>query len=364
MARNAATALDGVRVLDLTSGPVGGTATAVLADFGADVIKVEPPGGDPLRRLTSSPLWLRGKRSIVLDLRDARSQSRLRGLAEQADVAVVPGPAERAVRLSADAERLWACNSALVHCSISGWGARGPYAHYPGYEGLVAAKSGRMLAFAGQIARPGPVYAAVRVASHAAAQGAVQTSLLQGLLPYDLAGLLLVQLAAHGVPGLIDPSAMGDGMPTLNYHPVQAADGRWLQLGNLLEHLFYAFLEATDLLSEMLADERFQGSPARWTREATEAARDRILTRLQERSAEEWMEVFRANGNVAAEPWLSCQDALAHPDLLANGDVIEIEQPGLGPVRQIGPIARLCATPARVSRPSRGWSRHGSDRPR
>ena len=66
--------LDDLRVIDLSSGPAGGMATMVLADFGADVIKVERPGGDPFRRLAASPTWLRGKRSVELDLRQSEGR--------------------------------------------------------------------------------------------------------------------------------------------------------------------------------------------------------------------------------------------------------------------------------------------------
>ena len=88
---------DDIRVIDLSSGPVGGIATMMLADYGADVIKVERPGGDPFRRLTASPVWLRGKRSITLDIGDEASRGRLRELAAGADVVVAsfrPGRAE------------------------------------------------------------------------------------------------------------------------------------------------------------------------------------------------------------------------------------------------------------------------------
>lgn len=362
--------LRGIRVVDLSSGPVGGAATVVLADFGADVIKLEPPAGDRFRTQAAAPLWLRGKRSAVLDLTLRDGRASLRRLARGADVVVVSGPPGRAAQLGADFESLSAENPGLVHCAISGWGPRGPYADYPGYEGLVAAKSGRMGAFTGQRARAGPAFAAVRVASHAASQGAVhgilaallarertgrgqrvETSLLQGMLPFDLAALLLVQLAERD-QNAPDPTAMGGGMPTLNYHPVMASDGRWIQLGNLLEHLFYAFLDAIDLLPELLADERFAGPPATWSGDVLEEARDRILMRVRERPAAAWMERFRSNGNVAAEPYLTTQEALDQPDLVANGDVVRQQHPELGELRMIGPIAQLTRTPGRADVPA------------
>jgi crotonobetainyl-CoA:carnitine CoA-transferase CaiB-like acyl-CoA transferase len=306
---------------------------------------------------------LRGKRSVVLDLEEDGAQEHLHSLTDSADVLVESFRPGRARRLGADFETLSVRNPQLVHCSITGWGPRGPYAHYPGYEGLVAAKSGRMISFAGQRPREGPGFAAIPVGCHAASQGAVhgilaaliarqqtgrggrvETSLLQGMLPYDLFQLLTVQLAER-TSGAVAPPVPVGGMPTLNYHPVMTRDGRWIQLGNLLEHLFFAFLDAAGLLTELLDDERYQGPPEGWESDALEEARDRILQRMRERTADEWMQIFHASGNVAGEPFRSSQQALEHPDLVDNGDVVESQHPVLGAVRQIGLLARLTATP-------------------
>ena len=137
-------------------------------------------------------------------------------------------------------------------------------------------------------------------------------------------------------------------MPTLNYHPLRTSDGKWIQCGNLLEHLFYSFLDAIDLLGEFLIDEKFQGSPAVWSVEATEEARDRILIRMQERTADEWMQAFAENGNVAAEPIISAAEALSHIDLVEGQGLVEIDDASVGAVTQIAPIAELVATPASV----------------
>ena len=174
--------LDGRRVIDLSVGPVGGLATTVLSDFGADVIKVERPGGDPFRSLPSWPLWLRGKRSVEIDLAQREGRDRLAHLVQGSDVVVSSFSPARAVRLGADWATLSALNPGLVFASITGFGARGPYRDLPGYEGIVAARTGRISVFADQKPRPGPTFAALGVASHAAAQGAVHgivASLLQ-----------------------------------------------------------------------------------------------------------------------------------------------------------------------------------------
>jgi crotonobetainyl-CoA:carnitine CoA-transferase CaiB-like acyl-CoA transferase len=359
--------LSGIRVLDTSTGPVGGLATMVLADFGADVIKVEPPGGDRFRSLPASPLWLRGKRSVVLDLHRTDDQARLHNLVRHSDVVVVSGPPDRPTRWGIDATGAESLQPSIVHCSITGWGERGPLANLPGYASAVAARAGRMQAFAGQVQRPGPVFAAMPVNIHAAAHGAVQgilsalivrdrgggaqrvtTSLLQSLLPFDLVELLLVQLAERGdieMPPRVE-------MPTLNYHPVMSKDGVWIQCGNLLEHLFLSFLDAIDVYGELLEDERFLEPPVSWTPDAVEHARDRILLRMQEKTVDEWMHVFNTNGNVAAEPYRTPAQALAHPDLVDNAAVVTLHDKSVGDVTMIGAIANLTGTPAHIERPA------------
>ena len=371
-------ALDGIRVIDTSTGPVGGITTMVLADFGADVIKIEPPGGDRFRSLTSAPVWLRGKRSVVLDLRHERET--LHDLVRGADVLVVSGPPKRAAAWGIDADAAERLQPSLVHCSITGWGTSGPLADIPAYDAIVAARSGRMMAFERQLRRGGPVFAALPVLSHAAAHGAVQgiasglfarertgqpqrvhTSLLQGALPYDLIDLLLVEVAKR--TGVVGPglASMGGDLPTLNYHPLLAADGRWIQCGNLLEHLFMSCLDAMGLLSEMLTDDRFVESPSMWSPDTIEVARNLMLERAMTKPADEWMKLFRENGNVAAEIFHTTAEALHHPDLVGNGDVVEYDDPHVGRMRTVGPIAHMTATPAAIRRPGPRVGEHTTE---
>ena len=353
--------LDDLRVLDLSEGPIGGITTMVLADFGADVVKVERPGGDPWRSVANSPMWLRGKRSTVLDLTTDEGRQSLGRLAEGADVVVMSGRPGKAGALGADYETLSAINPALVYCAITGFGPEGPYAGYPGYEAVVAARLGRMLTFSGLADREGPAYPAVQAGSHATSQAAlhgilaalmareesgrgqlVETSLLQGLFAYDLGGLFRAQLGDR-FPEIFAGLAM-PVMPTLNYHALQTKDGRWLQFGNLMAHLFDNYLAAVDL-ADIFADPDYEGSPATWSEEARERLRDRMFERMLERTADEWMETFIEHGGVAATPFQSTQQALDDPDLVLNEHVVEREHPSLGTVRQLGALARLTATP-------------------
>ena len=358
----------GLRVLDLGSGPVSGVATMVLSDFGADVIALERPGGDPWRRAPASEVWLRGKRSVTVDLRSEAGRARLRALAATADVAVAAAAPGAALRLGCDYASLAEANPGLVYCSITGFGPTGPLAGYRGRESVVAARAGRMQTLSGVAAREGPTYAAVPVGRHAAAQGAVagilaalierersgrgqlvETSLLQGILLYDIHGLLLRQLARR------DPATYGPGttlgetdrLPQLHYQPVQAADGRWIQLGNLIERLFRSYLEVAGL-SDLGSEPRFAGPPNTLAPGPKEELRRAMLERMRDRGSGEWMEEFVADGNIAAEPYQSTQQALDHPDLVANEQVVTRRHPRLGELRQPGVLARLEQTPGSV----------------
>ena len=143
--------LDGVRVVDLTTVVSGPYGTLLLADFGADVIKVEAPTGDLARDLGPrvhagmAAVFLncnRGKRSVVLDLGTEEGRAQLRELAATADVVIHNMRRDAAVRCGADPQTLTAVNPQLVHCAIVGFGADGPYADLPAYDDTVQAVSG------------------------------------------------------------------------------------------------------------------------------------------------------------------------------------------------------------------------------
>src|SRR5579883_1502630 len=218
---------DGLVVLDFSWGMAGGLATAVLADFGSEVIKIEPPSGDPFRNHPAWLSWNRGKKSAVIDLKNAAGREQAQRLAAQADVVIEtfrPGVTQR---LGIDYATLSSINPRLVYASISGWGQQGPLSQVPGYEGAIAAKSGRMMDFSGQMNREGPAYSAVQVATWASSQAAVrgilavllsrdtagrgqwvQTSILQNMIPYDLAGLMMRQLSRKD-PKKFSPGSLG-----------------------------------------------------------------------------------------------------------------------------------------------------------
>jgi crotonobetainyl-CoA:carnitine CoA-transferase CaiB-like acyl-CoA transferase len=130
-------------------------------------------------------------------------------------------------------------------------------------------------------------------------------------------------------------------MPSLYYHPAQAGDGRWMQFGNLLPHLFDNFLLVTELM-DVLADPDFDAKQLLLPPEKHEAFRERMLERIQSRTSAEWMADCIANGGVVATTYQTTQQALDDPDIVANGHVIDRPDGG----RQLGPLARLTRTPA------------------
>ena len=152
----------------------GALCALVMADYGAEVIKVEPPGGDPYRFEPGWISWNRGKKGVVLDLNTGEGRERAIRLIGEADVLVEsfrPGDMEAWGLSYKDLAQLY---PRLVYCSITGFGQEGPLRRVKGYEGVVAAKAGRMLNLQGQPNRDGPVYSAVPTGSWHASQAALR----------------------------------------------------------------------------------------------------------------------------------------------------------------------------------------------
>ena len=295
------------------------------------------------------------------DLRDAEDAAKVRRLiAESADAVLTTLNRQQRERLGLDREAIGRPD--LVLGVIEGFGEDGPYAAYPGYEPVVAAKSGRMLSFAGVADRDGPNYAALQVGVHATAQSAAaallaalagreatghgfsfDTSMLRGMMPYEMGIMAMAQLWDKGL--LERPQAARDrtkSMPTLNYHPVRTKDGHWLQLGNLLPHLLANFFRASGLADE-LREAKYEGDPMRWPRETLEGFRDRLFAHMQTKTLAEWTDIFVADGGVVSHPYQTTQDALADPDIVANGHVVE-RNGGT----QLGLLANLTQSPGKA----------------
>jgi crotonobetainyl-CoA:carnitine CoA-transferase CaiB-like acyl-CoA transferase len=360
--------LAGIRILDLTSMVSGPSATMLLADQGAEVIKVENPlnGGDHTRLANNrrggvSASFLnnnRGKRSVALDLKRSAAVAALLRLAATADVFVQnfrPGVAER-MGLGEDAVR--AAAPGIVYVSINGFGETGPYAQKPVYDPLIQAVSGLASVQAGsdevtpRLVRTilpdkltGTVAAqAITAALLARARGApgqhVRISMLDAVLAFlwtsDMGSQTFVEEAipqqeAASFIDLIYETATG---------PITVAvqsDKEWRALVAALER------------PEWLADPRF-ATPALRQRHINERLA-LIQEVLRTGSAEEWLQRLDAAG-VPCAPVLTRTQVLSHPQVQANGAVVETQHPAAGRLRQARPAARFSATPAALGRPA------------
>ena len=362
---------DGITVLDFTSGRAGGVATMVMSDFGAEVIKVEPPGGEKFRNSPGSIQWNRGKKSVVLDLKIPDGQEKARGLARLADVVVEnfrPGVTQR---LGIDYDTLRDGHPGLVYASLTSFGTSGPYAQYKGYDAVVAAKSGRMMMFAGQNPREGPNYVVTQGVCHAAATALVrgitsalylrektgmgqrvETSMLKAVTTYDHVSWIhgqMVRSRPEEYPP--DPSVgTGRGNPT-GYLPARTKDGQWIQLGNVVERLFRSMMHSLDM-DFIYEDPRFKTAPA-LDQEAVAALERIMLEKVQEKTLDEWMAIFLSReGNAAAEPYHASEQALDHPQIVHNGNVQDVDVPGVGSTRQLGPMVKMTETPGSAQGPA------------
>ena len=361
--------LEGITVLDFTSGMAGSIATMVLSDFGAESSRSSRPratcsghfqrrcNGTEARRASSST-WGDGRRKV-------------QELARRADVVVEsfrPGTADR---LGIGYDALSADHPGLVYCSITGYGPVGPYAGYKAYEGLIAAKCGRLMSFAGQTKREGPGYGAVNVASHSAAMAAargmvaallvrdttgrgqrVETSLLQAINYYDISQWIVSQMMER-FPEEFPPAPANAARrpPSVQYLQVRTRDGHWIQLANLIKRLFVAEIRAIGL-GHIFDDPRFARAPE-LEDDAREELRRMILRRMQDKTLDEWMDLFvNQEGDVAAEPFMTSRQGLAHPQMLHNGMVQEVIDPTVGPMRQVGVLSQMDATPASIKGPA------------
>ncbi len=362
---------DGLRVIDFSQSYPGALATMVLADAGAEVIKVEPPGGDPTRRHYASVMWHRGKKSVVADLKTRDELERARGLVRGADAVVEsfrPGVADR---LGIGYEALKDENPGLVYCSVTGFGSKGPLSGVKGYEGIVAAAVGRFAAFDGMVAKDGPVYASQQLGSYGAAMLTVQgmmgalrvrqqtgrgqkveTSLLQALTCYDLHSWIAWQLAQRGTPAISPPP----GGPIPAYMPARTRDGSWLQLGNLTVDTQRNFLDAVGL-THLLEDPRYETMPGFSNPDDMAALHTMCLEKMLEKDRDEWMKIFMTS-DIAGEPLRTTQQGLNHDQVLHNGNMVDLADPIVGPTRQLGPLAKFSDTPVGPKGPSPSVGQH------
>jgi formyl-CoA transferase/CoA:oxalate CoA-transferase len=351
-------ALDGIRVLDVSRVMTGPYCSMMLADLGAEVLKVERPGtGDDTRAWGppfvegESAYFLsinRGKKSVAVDLRSPEGIEIVRRLAARADVFLEnfsPGTAE-GLGLGYDA--VAGVNPRIVYCSISGFGQDGPYRERPAYD-LVLQGMGGLQGITGEPGAP-PVRIGVAVADIAGGMFAA-TAILAALFRRERTGrgeridvsLLESQLAwLTYMAGIYfatgrEPERAGSKHPTIvPYGAFATADGHVnVAVGN--DRLFARLCEALGR-RELAADPRFATNPARVRNRAD---LEQILdAAFRDRSTREWVALLGRHG-VPAGPVYAIREIVDDPQVRARGSVVSLDHPRAGPLRQFGPPYRM-----------------------
>ncbi len=351
-------ALDGVRVVDMATVVAGPGTAKYFADFGADVIKVEAPSGDPARRMgwtasgdTDSLFWKilsRGKRCITLDLKDPAGHARMRQLLDSADVLVEnmrPGKLE-ALDLAPDA--LLATNPRLVILRVTGFGQDGPYAQRPGFATLAEAMSGFAalsgepdggpllppIALTDEVTALAGAFATMVALRHAERTGegqVVDVNLLESM--FQLMGPLP---AAYADSGYVQPR-LGSGIPyTVPRGTYRCADGLWVAISSSAETVAQRLLE----LLGIETDERFATFQAR-SRHRAELEAKMAAYVAAHTSKEVLAEFERVDAAVA--PVMDIKDIVEDPHYRDRHTLVEVDG-----VMMQNVVARLSRTPGRI----------------
>ena len=340
----------------------------VLAENGAEVVKIEPPAGDRDRGRPGFAVWHRAKKSAVFDLGDAADRDRFLDLARASDGVIEAFRPTVAKRLGVDYDTLHRLNDQLVYASITGFGETGPWRDLPGYEQIVAAKSGRMTTYEG--VRPGPVFTPVPIASYGAGMLAavgimagiwarprisrgqrIHSSLLHALSVYDMT-------SGHGNRTHLPPEpGRVYGIMRVPFMTAPTKNGRFIQMCSRQPHHYRRWLAELGLES-LLDDPELANAPDLWPSEERLAETIEAIRRgMEERTAEEWMDIFTAK-DIGGDPFLAPREFLDHPQCTENLRRQEVFDPELGPTVQIGPLGLYSETPSVVGPPAPRLGEH------
>jgi len=351
------TALSGVRVLDLTRALAGPYCSMILGDLGAEIIKIEAVAG---RSEVTGPYAYKGqdgyfmsvnrsKKSVTLDIRTEKGREVFYDLVRVSDIVLDnfrPGVLER---LRADYDTLRDINPRIISCSISGFGADGPYRDRPAYDLVVQAISGAM-SITGEPGRP-PVRSGVAIGDQGAGMYAahgilaalyarertglgcrVETSLLEAMIAQ-----LAYEASLYLLSGII-PEALGSGHRILPfYNAFQTSDG----------YIAVAAINRFPNLCRALGREGLADDPRYQGRQIGEH-RDEVIALMQEvfltRTNAEWLDLLNQN-DVPCGAVNTLDSALADPQVKARDMVVSIEHTLGGQIRQTGNPVRISSTP-------------------
>ncbi len=358
--------LDGLRVVEAATLAAGPMAATALAEFGAEVIKVEQPGtGDPMRTwgLRKDGIGLvwksvsRNKRCVTLDLRQREGQELLHRLLTISDVLVVGNRPSALERWGIDWASIHARHPHVVMCHVSGYGAGGPASDRPGYGTLAEAMSGFAhltgqpdgpptlppFMLADGVASMAATYAVMMALYHRDVHGGegqlVDVNLIEPLarlMEANTLGVDQLGLVQQRVGNRLDASAPRNAYRT--------SDDRWLAISSASPTIAQRVYRAIGRAE--LADDPDYVDPVRRQERAREVD-GLVADWVAERTLESAMATFLAF-EVTAAPIYDGEQLLADEHLAARGTFVAVDDPDLGPVRVQAPVARLSSTPATV----------------
>jgi crotonobetainyl-CoA:carnitine CoA-transferase CaiB-like acyl-CoA transferase len=377
-AGNGGGALAGLRVLDIATLASAPQVAAILADLGADVIKVESPQGDPLRRIGAqrnggSITWAsvnRNKRGITLDLKQADGQELLRRLAGAVDVLVTNQPPETLSRWGCTYDQLAEHNPRLVMVSVSAYGTDGPYAGRPG-AGTLAEAFGGLTHMTGEADGPpmlpsiplgdtlcalSGVIGAVSACYHRDTGGGrgqhVDVSMYEPVLQ-----LLGSTIAAYDPEGTV-PTRTGSRVPGgVPRNVYRTADGQWIVLSGTTDAQVARILT---LLGEDTADmlARFGRSESRL---AHSDQLDEMVARWVADEPRDQALKLLLDARIPAAPVNDVPAILSDPHVVARRNVVDVRDDCLGSVALVGPVPQLSATPGAIYSTGPGLGAHNRE---
>jgi len=362
-------ALDDVKVIDLSHALAGPFASTMLADFGAHVVKVEPPGAGDISRAWGPPFYgsepayfvslNRNKQSVEIDLKHPEGKELFFRLMERSDVVLENYRVGTLEKLGLDYARARTRNPRIIYCSVSGFGQTGPYRDRAALDLILQAESG-MLSVTGEAGGHGVragtsiadmtagMYAAfgIMTALHARArtgQGqAIDVSMLEGQM-----GLLGTMIGAYLADGVV-PEPMGTAYKALLPYQTFRTKTRDLALAVGSEKLWKIFCPLLGV-PELTNDPRYATNAERNKHRAS------LIARLQEafltKSYEEWEAVLVPAG-IPMGAINTIDRVVEHPQVAARGALVECDHPTAGKVRMVGPVVRMSETPGAVRRPA------------
>ncbi|MGH7040382.1 MAG: CaiB/BaiF CoA transferase family protein [Stellaceae bacterium] len=360
--------LSGLRVVDLTRILAGPFCTMLLADMGAEVIKIETPGsGDPVRRqgaIRDGLSWYfaafnRNKRSLTLNLRHAEGRQVLARLIAKSDVLVEnfrPGVLDA---MGFDQARLDALNPALVVCGISGFGASGPYRDRPSFDFIAQAMSGLMSATgeaAGPPLRAGPpiadlaagLYGALGICAALVRRARTGKGERVGASLNNAAISLLGFLAANYFATGAAPARTGNDHAIVAPYGLFHTQDSEIALAPSQEESYQRLIEAL-ALPELRDDPRFLTNDLRVANRA--AINAAIAARLKTDTAAHWIDTLNAAG-VPCDRVMTLSEVFADPQVREQQMAVTVDHPGHGAVRMLGFPLKFAEAPCRVHRPA------------